>query len=257
MGMRRETWLTTVYGGVPGWGLVAGGVAFVGMAVFALTNMSNADAAAAPDVRPSYSAPATVAATPTASADRPTVLFLGDSYTAGAGASEQNLRWTSVASKSLAWKENNEGLGGTGYVTSSDSRGCGLDYCNTYPEQVASLTKAQPDMVVISGGRNDNNPGSGYYDAVLSTIESVKDQWPTARVLVTSPLWDDDDAPRWFSASVDAVRDAAAEAQVSYLDLGQPLLGHQEFITDDGIHPTDAGYAAIASEFVQAYQAAT
>ncbi|GAA5193127.1 hypothetical protein GCM10023346_17000 [Arthrobacter gyeryongensis] len=38
---------------------------------------------------------------------------------------------------------------------------------------------------------------------------------------------------------------AAAANGATYLDIGQPLWGHPEFLAADGIHPDDAGHAAI------------
>jgi len=188
------------------------------------------------------------------SSPRPVTLFIGDSYSAGAGASAEAKRWTTLSSKDLGWSEVNAALGGTGYLATAGKDGCGLDYCGTYLEAIAGVEKAEPDVIVISGGRNDNARLT--QEVVEETIRSATARWPEARVVVTSPLWDDDEPPVWLSDSVDRVRDAAAATGVTFLDLGQPLADRGDYLSDDGVHPDDAGYAAIANAFVGAWRAA-
>ena len=48
---------------------------------------------------------------------------------------------------------------------------------------------------------------------------------------------------------------AASAAGAKYVDLGQPLAGREDFVIEDGVHPADAGYAAIAAAFTQAWDA--
>src|SRR4051794_19196648 len=58
------------------------------------------------------------AATTTAPASAPTVAFLGDSYTVGAGASAPERRWATLVAAARGWHELNFGQNGTGYVNS-------------------------------------------------------------------------------------------------------------------------------------------
>lgn len=50
-------------------------------------------------------------------------VFLGDSYCAGAGASSQTKRWTTIAAKSLHWEEFNLCLGANEYFFPSSDTG--------------------------------------------------------------------------------------------------------------------------------------
>lgn len=187
-------------------------------------------------------------------ARQPIVLFIGDSYAAGAGASTATKRWTALVSSELGWRQNNHAFGGTGYATSTN-QGCGLDHCPTFLEAITALDAdpITPDIVVISGGRNDGPSLAELGDRVAATITTARSQWPNAQIVVTNPMWDARATPSWFAEGADAVRTATIENGATYLDLGQPLSGRPELITDDNVHPNDDGHAAIAGAFAEAW----
>src|SRR5690606_35686817 len=143
----------------------------------------------------------------------PTALFIGDSFTFGTGVAEKRQRWTTLVSEQLGWNEVNEGLGGTGYVRTSGVSGCGIDYCPSYREHIEGLTDLDPDIVVISGGQNDGAPANDYRAAVDSTFAAAKQNWPDAEFYVTSPVWNDAEAPEWLATTRTTVSEAAAAAQ--------------------------------------------
>ena len=232
---------------MPVWGIVAAGAAILTMVAIPVV-VSATSPAPVPYVRPSDAFE-----TPTPEPEPVSVLFIGDSYSAGAGASAPSARWTTIASNELGWIENNEARGGTGYVATAGVNGCGIEYCPTYGEVIRDEADLTPSIVVISGGRNDGAQPD-YQAMVESTIREAQAKWPGAAVVVTSPIWDDDAAPAWMTASIAAVQAAAAAAGAVYLDIGQPLAGNADLvIAGDGVHPSDAGYAAIAAAFTAAW----
>ena len=94
----------------------------VGLAVLALITFGVVAYALVPQSAPTAATrPApTAAVTPTVTqppAPKPTVAFIGDSYSAGMGATLMENRWTSVLSRDQGWTESNFARGGTGYVT--------------------------------------------------------------------------------------------------------------------------------------------
>lgn len=204
-----------------------------------------------PPVQPSMSKPWTPKPE-TITAATPQALFIGDSYTAGTGASSKDVRWSTLVSKELGWLEHNEARGGTGYVMTNGLAGCGQDYCPNYPEAIAAST-VTPSIVIINGGRNDGETPAGYTDSVRATIDAAKAKWPEAKIVVTSPMWDDDTMPEWMTGTIAAVKDAATATGATYVDLGQPIVGHADYVIADGVHPNDAGYQAIAAAFVAAW----
>ena len=86
-----------------------------------------------------------------------------------------------------------------------------------------------------------------------SFFVSLHQAVPDARIIATSPIWDDDPAPVELTAVRHAVRSAVTAVGGTYLDLGDPLLGHPELVAEDGVHPTDAGHQALADAFHTAY----
>jgi lysophospholipase L1-like esterase len=204
-------------------GVAAVGALVIGLAGFALTETNDTPASAG-------SVPTLPAATATAS-DQQRAVFVGDSYTAGTGATDASTSFPRLVSDRMGWE--------------LVINGCGLDYCPNYVEMIPTVVAAKPDIVFVSGGRNDTTS-----DDVEAQIDKfyteLRAELPDARIIATSPLGDDDPAPRAFERLASTIEDAVTTVGGEYLDLGQPLEGRPELISDDDVHPNDDGYAAIA-----------
>lgn len=244
----HEFWLTREFGGAPVWMMILAAFVVAGVAVFAMTRPPEPEYVAQPRETPSETASPTPSAEP-----MPVALFIGDSYTDGAGATDDTSRWTTLVSVELGWAEVNYGFGGTGYATALVGEVCTRDECPAYPGAVELAAGEMPDVIVVSGGRNDSADMVAFQAGVDATFEALAATFPGVPVVVTSPLWDDDPAPDDLAQKAEIVEAAAASAGATYLDLGQPLFGHAEYVIDDGIHPDDDGHAAIAETFVAAY----
>lgn len=242
--VERRRWTRQV-GGVPLWLLALAAVLLVGLVGTAAAVRGQRDAAQA-----EYT-PQTL---PTHAPELPLVVFIGDSYAAGAGASAPSARWTSRAAHALGWEEVNKARGGTGYVTASGPTGCGRDYCPPFPEVLADPFDRAPDIVVISGGRSDPSDLAAFRAGVGATFARVRSIWPDAELVVTNPLWDDDPVPPGISARLAVIVEVAAAHAALVLDLGQPLVGRPEFVAGDGVQPNDDGHRTIAGAFVAAWR---
>lgn len=171
-------------------------------------------------------------------------VFIGDSYAVGTGASGKPNRWSTLVARSQNWQEVNFAVGGTGYANHNEASGK-----LAYYEQAQKIGEAA--VVVVSGGRNDaqlyrDNPAA-VTEHVQDTFAKIRAAAPGARLIVLAP-WTDDDQPEAGMTELAAViQDAATSAGVEYLDTGQPLLGRPDFVAADGVHPNDAGYAALAA----------
>ncbi|WP_179272190.1 SGNH/GDSL hydrolase family protein [Rhodococcus sp. 05-2254-6] len=176
----------------------------------------------------------------------PVVVFLGDSYSKGIGASTNGKRWTTLVSAAMGWSELNLAEGGSGYTTTY------LGQKTDYAIKLDVVAAAQPDIVVVSGGRNDYEAGtSSVTGAVaLSLFEAIKAAAPNTEVIVTSPIWDSTEPPADFATLIDGVKAATASAVARYLDIGEPLADHPDMIDPDGLHPNDAGHRIIAGAVV-------
>lgn len=182
---------------------------------------------------------------------KPVAAFIGDSYTAGAGSTDGG--FVKLVAAEQGWLAKNLGRGGTGFITRENldpelaRKGCGKDYCESYVEMIDAAAKLQPAVVVVSGGRNN---ASDDPEALHATIDSffaeLRAELPDARLIVTSPLWGSTEPPAILTAMATWERDAAASVDAEFLEIGQPLGGRDELLSDDGVHPNDAGHAAIA-----------
>lgn len=183
----------------------------------------------------------------------PLVLVFGDSYAAGAGAQDGDGRgWPSIVEGELGWNLRNYAQGGTGYVATSDERGCGREYCPTFGEMIdeAFDEVVPPDMVLVSGGRND---GVAPVDEIDAFWEKLERRFPDALLVATDPLWQADEPLPQSIIDMRTATAAAVEAVDGVmLDVGQPLLGRPGLISSDGVHPNAKGHQAIADAVLAA-----
>jgi acyl-CoA thioesterase-1 len=173
-------------------------------------------------------------------------VMIGDSYAQGVGATSAAKSFPSLLAERMGWELTNLARGGTGYITTSDVRGCGLDVCPNYRQMIPAILAAKPTYIVITGGRNDR-PSDELTRQVQGFYRDLRAALPDAKIYATSPLTDEGAAPESFQDLARTIQEAAELNGATYLDLGQPLEGRPELIAKDGVHPNDDGHAAIAT----------
>jgi lysophospholipase L1-like esterase len=170
------------------------------------------------------------------------VAFLGDSYAFGHGASQPSKRWANLVSASKGWREANLSQEATNYSTAGEPG------FTSYTARLSAVVATGAQIVVVSGGRGDVGVGSARFRSdVRGTFAGIRAGLPEARLIVVSPTWGNDPAPARLVALISIVKDEAARAGATYLDIGEPLYGHLAMMDVDGWHPNDAGHAAIAA----------
>ena len=183
---------------------------------------------------PSSSAPAT-SSTPRRAL---TVAFLGDDYTAGIGVTAAPERFTTMLATALHWTERNFGVPGSGYA----SAGAGGNYLS----RVAQVVAAAPDIIVVTGGRNDVIDAASTVSADTTALfAQLHSKLPHARLIAVAPFWGDSPPRAALATVAAAVKAAVLAVGGTYLDIPDPLLGHPDWMADDA-DPNAAGYAAIA-----------
>ena len=237
--------------------IVIGGIAAVVAAVVGSGAASTASLV--PTLPPATPAP-TASATPNktpAPTDPPTTaptgpdvaVFLGDSYTQGWGASEPIVKWTTLVAYAAGWSEVNEGQGGTGYVTTAGVASCGQADCPAYPDRVAGIVAAAPDVVVIAGGQNDRwalaTDPALVQAAVDRTFSLLREGLPNARLIALGPSTAEP-ATAMITDLDGWVRAAADRVDAEYVSLLDPVVIQSDMVASDGVHVNDAGHRAIA-----------
>lgn len=170
----------------------------------------------------------------------PVIAFLGDDWTRGTGASANSKRFTTLLCEQLGARELNYGVDGTGYAKRGPDGG-------QYARRVTQLVADHPDVVVVSGGRNDStdNPATAR-DEVAELFATLRAKLPDAVLVAVAPFWGDSDQPPEMVALGAAIEDGVTAAGGTYLDLEDPIHGHPGFMADLA-DPNDDGYAAIAA----------
>lgn len=179
----------------------------------------------------------------------PRVLVLGDSYTAGHGASPATAGFAYLLRGSLGWDVTVDGVGGSGYLATGN-HGEG-----SYLTRLARAAPGPFDLVLLQGGSNDEHrPVDRLEPAVAATVTAASKRYPGARVALMGPV-------AVFGvvtpekAAVHGVLERYAAASglafVDPIDEGWFVRGDAKTMVDRATgHPDNAGYGRIRDRFV-------
>jgi lysophospholipase L1-like esterase len=201
---------------------------------------------------------AAAVAGPSASAvpDVPVVMFLGDSYTVGESGRLTETTYASAAARLLGWQVIVGGRGGTGFVQGGATR---TPFGAMFESQLG--WRPAPDLLIVSGGHNDwRGPPQEVAAAARALFTKAKQRWPGTRQVLIGPLWGNDTPPPAALAVRDALRGAAQQLGVPFVDpIGERwITGNRAagtgnapgYIKRDGVHPTPDGHRYIAVRLV-------
>jgi lysophospholipase L1-like esterase len=171
------------------------------------------------------------------------VAFYGDSYTLGTGASDAANRWSTIICQEQGWSEFNPSMNGLGFVNNRATYG-GDDL-------PGMIIDDRPDIVFITMGLNDNFSFATAAERIETRItedfERLSTALPDARIIVVEPFWYTDARPESVEIIIGWVEDAAAAIGADHIPgASRWIEGHPEWMAADGLHPNDAGYAAMA-----------
>jgi lysophospholipase L1-like esterase len=240
--MSRTRWFDTA--------AVALAVAIVVGLVFALRSDDTATIAADPST-------VQIERPQPAEATRPSVLYIGDSYTLGNGSAEMS--YACMVAVRMGWYCHLSALPGTGFISGGPANRFVIDrYLGTstsFIERIPHLAAVyQPDVLFLDGGRNDLlAPVEDVFLAMRATINEATQVWPTATIIVIRPrfLKRPSDDLGFDDAFFERLQPTAPKVVV--LD---PLkkLAHTDtsaMVGKDEIHPNRQGELAIASALTE------
>jgi hypothetical protein len=246
----------------PRWGIIALlALVLVNVAVFAgmaLRPAAEDDygptrlaAASAPTSAPTAGAPAPADAP--APASTPVLAVYGDGYAAGNPSGGLGpAGWPAQVAASVGAELSLHAVARAGYVAPGVTG-----------EDLTAAVRANPvpdaAVTVLFGSRNDADESAPAVEANASAaIAAVRQQAPSTTLLVVGPVWSDADVPAGVVAARDAVRSAAQDAGVQFVD---PIAERwfadvTGLIAADGVSPTDQGHAYLAEQIGPAVEAA-
>ncbi len=167
---------------------------------------------------------------PVLSADEPTILIFGDSLSAGFGI-DVDQSWGTLLQARL------EEQGYEHRVVNASISGETTEGGVT--RIVPALERFDPELVILELGANDGLRGfpperlRGNLSTIISTAKSSG-----ARVILLGIRIPINYGPRYSAAFEDAFRQAAAAAQIPWIEFFMEGIAlNEELLLDDGIHP--------------------
>ncbi len=179
------------------------------------------------------------------------IAVIGDSYTSGsdeggAGTKGWPTRvWRSLAHQGIAVTPTVAAEPGAGYGTRGD-RG------SLFEDLTVRAVKPNDVLVVFFGSHNDLHVDDLTRLSVVmyGTLRLARQIARSAKFLVIGPAWPNADPPLAIRRIRDVLSYQAKLAKANFVDplAARWFAGTSDLISEDGIHPTDAGHAYMAQK---------
>jgi lysophospholipase L1-like esterase len=197
------------------------------------------------------------------------IVFFGDSYTAGSGASSHNLRYSTKIAEKLNAEELNFGVAGSTLEKRApvDYQGAPnmVDRLSSVPEKDATMAIAIIAMGLNDVGQNGPDYNKEHYMADYRTVINhfLSKGWTKSELILISPYYIGKKGYDRYAAisgnpapsrgrHIDFVRATKAVADfygLSFIDMFHDQIANDTtLLAEDGIHPSDAGHAFIATD---------
>ncbi|HEU5372512.1 MAG TPA: SGNH/GDSL hydrolase family protein [Gaiellaceae bacterium] len=190
--------------------------------------------------------------------NQPIALWIGDSYTAGAGATTSATGEALATSGALGWQSDMDAEGSSGYVARGRRQSPTND---AVPARIASdaASFTGVDVVLIDAGRNDvGHPPKAFRRAVVSSFDAVAKGFPSSAVVVIAPFLMTS-KQHSFLAMRRVLRQQARIHRFAYVDPiaeGWINRASAKLVVSDRIHPNQQGYDYIVAHLAPAIKKA-
>ncbi|MBC7517392.1 MAG: SGNH/GDSL hydrolase family protein [Microbacteriaceae bacterium] len=173
----------------------------------------------------------------------PLVVSVGDSIMKGNGLIPEEA-WPALISRTDGFSGMNLACNGEGFVAPGDP----LDCNGPFGDLATRVALLHPTTLLISGSSNDfgiDNPT--LLAATVSALANSRRALPTTQIIALSTVWGDTPPPAQLADVDQQVRDATLRVRGVFVDIGQPLMGHPEWLQADDVHPTAEGQQHLAA----------
>lgn len=185
-------------------------------------------------------------APPTERSDLTRVAVISDSFTAGSGMdSGPASRWPELLA-SKGFDVAPYAVSGTGYAATLQT----TSGTSNFVTRIADISDDNIQRLVFFGSINDGfHDYETVHDAAAIAYSTAKDRWPDAQILVIGPASPSWPVPDRTITARDAVRDAAADADITFVDpIEESWFEDQpDLIGMDTVHPTDEGHEYLST----------
>ena len=152
--------------------------------------------------------------------------------------------WPALLAANNNWSLTNLACDGAGFGALGAVDECDSDFAGLVSKAVA----LHPALILISGSSND----LGIDDVTLveqtdAVAKALRAALPTATIVGISTVWNDTDTPSQINDINGQVRQAMLQVGGVYLDIGQPLVGHRDWLQGDDVHPTAVGQQVLTT----------
>ncbi len=150
--------------------------------------------------------------------------------------------WPALLAAHKGWSLDNLACDGAGFLSVGDDTDC----ADTFSVLVAKTIKLAPRTVIVEGSSNDfGEDNTALYQVTVSEVEELHRVLPHARIIGLSTVWNETAVPAQLASVNQQVARAVKDVGGTYLNIGQPLARHPEWMQNDDVHPTAAGQIAI------------
>jgi lysophospholipase L1-like esterase len=192
----------------------------------------------------------------------PISLWVGDAYTAGAGASTGRYGEAIATSVALGWQTDLDAEGGTGFVAAGPRRRHHHHRpTKPVPARLATDALSFPgvDVVVVDAGRNDaGHPEKEIHRAVVSSFKTIARDFPASAVVVIAPYLMRS-KPGDYLAIRRLLKQQATRRGWAFVDpLAEGWINRisARLVKRDGFHPNQKGYDYIVAHLTPAIERA-
>jgi acyl-CoA thioesterase-1 len=193
--------------------------------------------------RPSYALP---------TQEKQVALWFGDSFVEGAGASKPSKGFGYRVSQHFGLFHKNLSEGASGYVGNREVavKRCGQEDCLSLIKILEKPKMLKADVIFVQAGLNDYalSPENSY--VIEEFYKKLRTIYPSSIVIslsATKPVQEDDLQKRIKYLAKRSVTQIGGY----FIDLGEPFVGHPEWLSADDFHPNDAGYEMLANAVIE------
>jgi lysophospholipase L1-like esterase len=197
---------------------------------------------------------------PAALPNQPVSLWIGDSYTLGAGATSSATGEALATSAALGWQTDLDAEGATGFVASGHAANPSW---KPIPDRLrhdaVTFSPPPPSVVVLDAGRNDRGvPRGELHRAVLKSFRLLAKGFPSSAIVVIAPFVMNS-KPTSYLGLRQLLRREAKRRGWAFVDpIAERWINRAsaKLMVSDHIHPNQQGYDYIVAHLAPAIERA-